>query len=87
MASKTISIDIEAYERLRRARSTRSESFSSVIKRATWPESPRTAGTLLAAIRVLPPVQEAELDCLKKGQHDDPAPEDAWLDARTAHGP
>jgi len=86
MASKTITIDVEAYERLRRARSTRGESFSSVIKRATWPESPRTAGALLEAIRVLPPVQEAVLDCLEKGQRDDAAPEDPWPDARTAHG-
>ena len=86
MASKTISIDIEAYERLRRARRTRDESFSSVIKRATWPESPRTAGTLLAAISVLPPADEAVLDRLDQAQRDDPAPEDPWPDARTAHG-
>jgi predicted CopG family antitoxin len=39
--TKTISIDLEAYERLRRARRSRSESFSMVIKRATWKDMDR----------------------------------------------
>jgi hypothetical protein len=80
MASKTISIDIEAYERLRRARRTRGESFSMVIKRATWPEPPRTAGALLQAISALPPVDDSVLDRLERAQRDDQAPEDPWQD-------
>lgn len=35
VATKTISIDLEAYERLCRARCAPDESFSRVIKRAT----------------------------------------------------
>ena len=50
MATKTISIDLEAYDRLRRARRSPDESFSKVIKRAEWPVPPRTAGALLAAL-------------------------------------
>ncbi len=80
MASKTISIDIEAYERLRRARRARGESFSMVIKRAMWPEPPRTSGALLDAIGAIPPVDEAVLDRLEQAQRDDSAPEDPWPD-------
>ncbi|NIP92834.1 MAG: hypothetical protein GWO24_04960, partial [Akkermansiaceae bacterium] len=54
MATKTISIDLEAYERLRRARRTRTESFSNVIKRAVWPTPPHTAEALLAAMAHVP---------------------------------
>lgn len=81
MASKTISIDIEAYERLRRARRARGESFSMVIKRASWPEPPRTAGALLEAITALPPLDKGVLDRLEQAQRDDQPPEDPWLDA------
>ncbi len=81
MASKTISIDIEAYERLRRARRARDESFSMVIKRASWPEPPRTTGALLAAMAALPQVDEVVLDRLERAQRNDRAPEDPWLDA------
>ena len=81
MASKTISIDLEAYERLRRARQARDESFSMVIKRAVWPEPPRTAAALLAAMAALPPVNESVLDHLEQAQRQDRAPEDPWRDA------
>jgi predicted CopG family antitoxin len=81
MASKTISIDLEAYERLRRARQARDESFSMVIKRAVWPEPPRTASALLDALAALPPVEADVLDRLEQAQRDDRAPEDPWRDA------
>ena len=60
MATKTISVDLEAYERLRRARRTPSKSFSQVIERATWPSPPNTTDELLRAIsEALPPDAEA----------------------------
>jgi predicted CopG family antitoxin len=40
MPTKTISIDLKAYERLCAARRSPNESFSHVIKRAHW-RSPR----------------------------------------------
>ncbi len=76
MASKTISIDADAYRRLLRAREFGSESFSSVIKRATWPEPPRTAGALLDAIKALPPLDISVLDRLEQAQHENRSPED-----------
>lgn len=81
MATKTISIDLEAYERLRRARRERSESFSMVIKRAHWPPPPRTAGALLKALDGVPGLADEVLDRLDKGQADDLPPEDPWQDA------
>lgn len=49
MATKTISLELDAYEKLRRARRTPSESFSSVVRRAEFPGAPKT-GAELAAI-------------------------------------
>ena len=78
MATKTISIDIEAYERLRRARRTRNESFSKVIRRAVWPTPPHTAGALLAALTSAPLMDEETIDRLEAAQAADPLPEDSW---------
>jgi len=79
MPTKTISVDLEAYERLRRARSSARESFSQIIKRAVWTPEPGTAGQLLALTRAqgecLP---AAALDALDRMQDEDvPAP-DRW---------
>ena len=81
MATKTISIDLEAYERLRRARRSRGESFSMVIKRATWPLPPRNAGALLEAFDELPTLDEATLRRLGEAHEADRPPEDPWRGA------
>ena len=78
MATKTISIDLEAYERLRRARRTRTESFSKVIKRAVWPAPPHTAGALLAAMEGAPLMDDEALGGLEEAQAQDRPPEDPW---------
>ena len=78
MATKTISIDMEAYERLRSARRSPDDSFSKVIKRAVWPPAPRTAAAVLAAFDGLPVMSETELDRLDAAQLADPVPEDRW---------
>jgi hypothetical protein len=78
MATKTISIDMEAYERLRRARRTRTESFSKVIKRAVWPAPARTAGGLLAALEGAPLMEDEALDRLAAAQAADRPPVDPW---------
>lgn len=81
MATKTISIDIEAYERLRAARSSPGESFSRVIKRAHWRNEGRTAGALLAALADLPTAPAEVLDRLDAAQHMDLPPDDPWHSA------
>ena len=79
MASKTISVHVDAYERLRNARRTPSESFSSVVMRATWPELGITGAELLAAYRAdgahLSP---GALDRIDDAKQDDLPPEDKW---------
>lgn len=78
MATKTISIDLEAYERLRRARRSPDESFSRVIKRATWESPPHTAAYFLEALRGTPLVDEGTLERLEAAQAEDKPPEDPW---------
>ena len=50
MATKTITLELDAYEKLKRAKRGPRESFSSVVRRARWDESP-AAGHLLGALR------------------------------------
>lgn len=78
MATKTISVDLEAYERLRRARLAPDESFSRVIKRAHWNDETRTAAALLSALESVPLPDPATLDRLDDSQRADHPPEDAW---------
>jgi len=79
MATKTISLKEEAYDRLRAARRYRDESFSEVVMRATWPEDTITGRALLdllGARRVH--LRADELNRIEEvGQRDHP-PEDKW---------
>lgn len=51
MSTKTISLRIEAYERLRKARRYPGESFSEVVLRAQWPKTTITGAELLERYR------------------------------------
>lgn len=81
MATKTISIDLEAYERLRKARRSATESFSKVIKRARWSEPPRAAGSFLDGLQSLPPVSEEAISRWEQAQAQDAPPDDPWTDS------
>ena len=51
MGTKTISLKREAYDRLRGARRSPTESFTEVVLRATWPEDTLTASSFLSLYR------------------------------------
>lgn len=76
MASKTISISVEAYERLDRARLNPRESFSKVISRAGWMKSGHSGRDLLSV--KWPKVDVGILDRLDENQKMDRPPEDLW---------
>ncbi len=79
MATKTISLDLEAYERLSAARKHQRESFSKVVKRAVWPAQSGTAGDLLAWRNGLEgAVDEKVLNRLDALQECDQPPENKW---------
>lgn len=79
MATKTISLDLEAYERLSAARNHERESFSKVVKRAVWPAPAGTAGDLLAwRNKAGHTVDEAVLDRLDALQDCDEPSENKW---------
>ncbi len=81
MGTKTISLKIEAHERLKAARRYPTESFSEVVLRATWPEDTVTARELLAMVRSTPPWFTAEeLDAIEAADRSDAPPEDKWAD-------
>lgn len=78
MATKTISVDLEAYRRLVQARKHSHESFSQVIKRAQWEESDYTGEAILAALERLKPLGDAVIHELDKAQKQDKPPSDKW---------
>lgn len=81
MATKTISLRLEAYEKLKRARRYRDESFSEVVLRARWPEETTTGAALFARYRTRGPFfTEAELTAVEKLKRADAPSEDKWAD-------
>lgn len=78
MSTKTLSVDEEAYERLRRARLHPRESFSTVIKRANWGVDVPRCGDVLRRMDGLPLMDVEELDKLDRIQREGKEPEDKW---------
>lgn len=76
MATKTLSVDEEAYRKLVRARKHARESFSKIIKRAKWDDGPPRCGDLLT--RAEGEVSDEILARLDKVQAEDVPPVDKW---------
>ncbi len=51
MTTKTISLELDAYEKLKRAKRNSRESFSCVVRRAMWSGEASTAGALLQLLK------------------------------------
>ncbi len=79
MGTRTVSLEDEAYERLRAARRYPTESFSDVVLRATWPEDTVTAGELLRFYRTgRPRLSDEVLNAVARLKAADRPPEDKW---------
>ncbi|MFV0338724.1 MAG: antitoxin VapB family protein [Chthoniobacterales bacterium] len=79
VATKTISIDEKAYERLSMARIRRGESFSQVIHRAVWKRDNSFSGKeLLKELKEPSGLNEAILEELEENQRRDRPPTDPW---------
>jgi predicted CopG family antitoxin len=65
MATKTISLELDAYERLKRAKRGK-ESFSSVVRRARFDAPESTGSAILEEVRALYSAQK----CVSKKTFD-----------------
>jgi len=82
MATKTISLKVEAWERLRQARRTPEESFSDVVLRAEWPDQGLTARELRAVYdREGPHLNPEAIDRVDRATRNDSPPDDKWADS------
>ena len=79
MSTKTISVSLPAYERLRQARCKPEESFSHVILRAEWRGDTVTADQLLLEISRTPPCYVSrEIDQVEDAKRVAEIPVDKW---------
>jgi len=76
--TKTISLEIDAYERLRASKKP-GESFSAVVRRAQFPESAPTGRELLEWMKQGGSgVSDAYLDRVEEAEKSDPPPNEPW---------
>ena len=81
MPTRTISVTLDAYDKLSRARRYPSESFTQVIMRASWPEDTITAAELLSRLNSGPaPFTADGLDAVDRAKAEQRAPENKWND-------
>jgi len=83
MATKTISLELDAYERLAAARIEPREPFSSVVRRAHWNQPTMTGAKLLEYAQQMIrdgncPVTEKELDAMDAAQANPRASRSKW---------
>lgn len=81
MSTKTISLRLEAYERLKRARREPGESFSDVVMRAEWPDLGVSGSELLAVYERRGAYFSGEtLDRIEEAKASDRPPSDKWAE-------
>lgn len=78
MATRTITLELDAYEKLCGAKKA-GESFSEVVRRASFSGAPLTGETLRAYLRAGGSgVSEDYLDSVEEAAKHDPPPDNSW---------
>jgi predicted CopG family antitoxin len=78
MATKTITLELDAYEKLAAAKQGR-ESFSSVVRRCILPGGPRDGSSILDILRDRRRfLSDDDLNRLEEIDRNDSAPENPW---------
>ena len=78
MPTKTITLELDAYEKLKAAKVGR-ESFSSVVRRCILPNAPKTGEVLLEYLRSRTEfLTEEELERIEAIDQNDPPPVSPW---------
>ncbi|QIF05926.1 antitoxin VapB family protein [Roseimicrobium sp. ORNL1] len=79
MATKTITLELDAYEKLRAAKRNDRESFSMVVRRAIWPDAPMNGEAILAYLQNRPfHFSEEDLDHIEAADKADVPPKNPW---------
>ncbi|MDA0767563.1 MAG: antitoxin VapB family protein [Verrucomicrobia bacterium] len=78
METKTITLDLDAYEKLRAAKRGR-ESFSSVVRRALIPGEAKNGAEVIAFLKAKGPFfSDGELEAIEKAAESDSPPTNPW---------
>ena len=78
MATKTLTLELDAYEKLRHAKRA-GESFTEVVRRAVWMDAPATGESLLTYFRNGGSgTSDKYLDAVEDAASHDPIPDDPW---------
>jgi hypothetical protein len=78
MATKTITLELDAYEKLRHAKRG-GESFTEVVRRAVWVDAPVTGASLREYYKKgASGVSLKYLDAVEEAASHDPTPDDPW---------
>lgn len=78
MVTKTITLELDVYEKLRSAKRGR-ESFSSVVRRVIIPGKATNGSDVIAYLKAEGPFfEDAELDAMESIDRNDPPPTNPW---------
>ncbi len=78
MATRTITLELDAYEKLRAAK-TPGESFSEVVRRAVFPGTPPTGAKLQAYFQSGgSSIGDDYLEAVEQASKHDPVPDRPW---------